>query len=200
MDRPTAIADAGVSLIANRGIRALTHHAIDDQLGLARGSTSYYARTRRDLIVLIVHRLTDQRQADLTRIQIAEPATPRRVAQAIAAAIQEASRRPAEYLARMALLLELAHDAELQRALSATSPVRAEARTAAELVLAGWGVADPEARADDLIGLIDGLMTQVIVRGTKLDVESILCAYFLGLLAQPEPADAGTAAPSPPGV
>lgn len=184
MDRPTAIADAGVALISSRGIRALTHHAIDDRLGLARGSASYYARTRRDLLALIVHRLSAQRHADLARFEVPEPATPVSIAHALAAALRKAVERPDEYLARMALLLELAHDAELREALSATSPVRAEARTAAELVLTQWGVADPAARANDLIGIIDGLLSQMIVRRTELDLESILRAYLLGLVAE----------------
>lgn len=192
MDRPMAIADAGVALIANRGIRALTHHAIDDELGIARGSTSYYARTRRDLIALIVNRLTQQRQQELTQLEIPEAASPTQVARAISKAIHQASQHPEQYLARMALLLELPHDADLRKPLSEASPIRAEARTVATQILTDWGVTNPQARAEDLIGVIDGLLSQTIVRGADLDLESILRAYLVGLLPKSGPAGRGS--------
>jgi DNA-binding transcriptional regulator YbjK len=56
-DRRAQIAEAGIAILASRGVRALTHLAIDRELGLPDGSTSYYARTRRDLIAVIVDRL-----------------------------------------------------------------------------------------------------------------------------------------------
>jgi len=59
-DRRAAIADAGIALVARDGIRALTHRAIDRDLGLAAGSTSYYLRTRRSLIEALVHRLVER--------------------------------------------------------------------------------------------------------------------------------------------
>ncbi len=183
MDRPTAIADAGVTLIATRGIRALTHHAIDDQLGLARGSTSYYARTRRDLIALIVRRLAEQRNEDLGGFTLPDPVTPDVAAELIAAAIERVAQRPNEYLARMALLIELPHDDDLRAGLTTSVPIRLAAQDAAGRILAQWGVPDPAARAADLIGLMDGLMAQVIIRRAPIDTAMILRAYLVGLQA-----------------
>lgn len=55
-DRRSEIAEAGIRVIAKLGVRALTHRAIDAELALPTGSTSYYARTRHDLVTLIVQR------------------------------------------------------------------------------------------------------------------------------------------------
>ena len=65
-DRREQIAAAGLTLLATRGIRALTHRAIDEELGLPAGSTSYYARTKRDLVNLIVQRLAGSAGNDAT--------------------------------------------------------------------------------------------------------------------------------------
>ena len=65
MGRREHIGDAGVRLIARDGVHALTHLQVDTEAGLPRGSTSYYARTRRDLLALVVNRLSDGSQADI---------------------------------------------------------------------------------------------------------------------------------------
>ncbi|WFR73994.1 TetR family transcriptional regulator [Prescottella defluvii] len=41
--RTALIADAAVTLIAQQGLRALTHRAVDRAAGIPEGSTSYYA-------------------------------------------------------------------------------------------------------------------------------------------------------------
>lgn len=72
MDRRTLIADATITLLGSDGARALTHRAVDTQAGLPMGSTSFYCRTRLDLLTLALTRhaaldLADV-QADGTRL------------------------------------------------------------------------------------------------------------------------------------
>lgn len=50
MGRKAQIAKAVVTLLGARGSRGLTHRAIDEYLGLPPGSTSYYYRTKIDLL------------------------------------------------------------------------------------------------------------------------------------------------------
>lgn len=57
-DRRTLIADSAIEVVARDGVRALTHRAVDSEAGLPSGSTSYYCRTRAQLITLTVERLT----------------------------------------------------------------------------------------------------------------------------------------------
>ncbi|WP_328524414.1 TetR/AcrR family transcriptional regulator [Kribbella sp. NBC_00359] len=56
-DRRDAIADAAIHLVATRGLRGLTHRAVDAEAGLPPGSTSYYLRTRNALLTACVNRM-----------------------------------------------------------------------------------------------------------------------------------------------
>lgn len=64
-DHKTLIADAAVALLASAGARGLTHRAVDAQAGLPMGSTSFYCRTRLDLLSLALSRHAALDLADL---------------------------------------------------------------------------------------------------------------------------------------
>ena len=57
-DRRMLIADSAIEVVARDGVRALTHRAVDSEAGLPSGSTSYYCRTRAQLVALTVERVT----------------------------------------------------------------------------------------------------------------------------------------------
>lgn len=63
--RRQLLADTALAVIGTSGIRALTHHRVDDDAGLPRGSTSYYCRRRVDLLRLALERLYVLDEADL---------------------------------------------------------------------------------------------------------------------------------------
>src|SRR4051794_38005565 len=58
-DRRTGILDAALSVLADDGMRALTHRAVDAAAGIAPGSTSYYFRTRAALVAGCIDRLVE---------------------------------------------------------------------------------------------------------------------------------------------
>ncbi|QGV81760.1 TetR/AcrR family transcriptional regulator [Streptomyces ficellus] len=58
--RADLIADAALTLLVERGMRGLTHRAVDETAGLPQGSTSNYARTRQALLEAAVRRLADR--------------------------------------------------------------------------------------------------------------------------------------------
>ncbi|MEU1215301.1 TetR/AcrR family transcriptional regulator [Streptomyces sp. NPDC005791] len=58
--RADLIADAALSLLAERGMRGLTHRAVDERAGLPQGSTSNHARTRQALLEAAVRRLAER--------------------------------------------------------------------------------------------------------------------------------------------
>ncbi|MEU5009670.1 TetR/AcrR family transcriptional regulator [Streptomyces sp. NPDC021749] len=64
--RPRLIADAALALLAERGMRGLTHRAVDEAAGLPLGSTSNLARTREALLETAVRRLAEREAAVLT--------------------------------------------------------------------------------------------------------------------------------------
>src|SRR5690606_4550867 len=57
-DRRSQIVRGAIDLIATRGIRALTHRAVDTHLELPPGSTSYCFRTRNALIEAVADGIT----------------------------------------------------------------------------------------------------------------------------------------------
>ncbi|MER5442708.1 TetR family transcriptional regulator [Streptomyces sp. NPDC002790] len=57
LSRADRIADAALALLAERGMRGLTHRAVDEAAGLPQGSTSNHARTRLALLESAVRRL-----------------------------------------------------------------------------------------------------------------------------------------------
>ena len=79
-DRQDAIADAAIHLVATRGLRGLTHRAVDAEAGLPPGSTSYYLRTRNALLTACVQRMLgrDLRHATHHRDPPSHDATARR--------------------------------------------------------------------------------------------------------------------------
>ncbi|MGW0792453.1 TetR/AcrR family transcriptional regulator [Streptomyces sp. NPDC002911] len=60
LSRAYLIADAALSLLAERGMRGLTHRAVDERAGLPQGSTSNHARTRQALLEAAVRRLAER--------------------------------------------------------------------------------------------------------------------------------------------
>ncbi|WP_328890163.1 TetR/AcrR family transcriptional regulator [Streptomyces sp. NBC_00316] len=58
--RSDLITDAALALLAERGMRGLTHRAVDERAGLPQGSTSNHARTRQALLEATVRRLAER--------------------------------------------------------------------------------------------------------------------------------------------
>jgi len=176
-DRRAAIADAAITIIGSRGMRALTHRAIDQALALPDGSTSYYLRTRRALLERVVRRLAERTEEDLRVAQVPAPAGTESTADpvtALADRLDDMSRRVgalldrmigarrADSLARYALTIELATDPVLHGALAAGQPLREMAAAA----LARLGAPDPAVQALDLVSMTDGLVYDRLV-GTR---------------------------------
>lgn len=58
--RRSALADAGIAVLAREGSRGLTHRAIDDEAGAPRGTTSNYFRSRDALITGLFERIGER--------------------------------------------------------------------------------------------------------------------------------------------
>lgn len=188
MGRREQIADAGVRLIARRGIRALTHLSVDEEAGLPRGSTSYYARTRHALTALVVNRLSEGTQADLDGLTIPTTLTRAEAVQVAVGFLDHLARRGDAQAARFALLFELRDDAELRILLTVEAPVRALLVDKAAALLRATGITDPSRHATDLVALVDALLMYRTAQAAPVDVACVLRAYLDGLEpAEPEP-------------
>lgn len=79
-DRRICIADAAIELLGTQGARALTHRGVDALAGLPVGSTSFYCRTKAELLSLTLMRhaaldMADM-QADAARLNGSELTLP----------------------------------------------------------------------------------------------------------------------------
>ncbi|SCF98065.1 TetR/AcrR family transcriptional regulator [Streptomyces sp. Ncost-T10-10d] len=75
--RADLITDAALALLAERGMRGLTHRAVDERAGLPQGSTSNYARTRQSLLEVTVQRLAEREARVLAPGELLVPGTSR---------------------------------------------------------------------------------------------------------------------------
>lgn len=179
------IADAAIGIVAREGLRALTHRAVDRDLALPAGSTSYYARTRRQLIALMVHRLAGRTRVDMP--PAVRPTSPAGAAQTLAAMLDRLAERPGDHRARYALVVDLADDPELHAVLTSASPVRAGLLAAAAATLRGIGAPDPGKHAPALVALADGLLFDRVAGSgvdpaSRPDAATTIEAYLRGLL------------------
>lgn len=185
VDRRQAIAEAAIVIVSERGIRALTHRAIDQHLQLPAGSTSYYLRTRKALLAAVVQRLADRTAADLRGAVPTDsssddvpvppgrghsPADRSAALDTLALAAGNVldrmiGDRRADSLARFALTLELATEPDLHVLLAAGRPLRDIAAAA----LTRLGAEDPAADAADLVSYADGLVFDRLVGARSLD-------------------------------
>lgn len=187
MDRREAIAVAAVELVAEGGSHALTHRRIDRRLGLAEGTTSNYARTRRDLVRLVINRV-----AQIAELRATAEPMPGTVDQAVGqltAAFEATVARGVDTRARMALSIDCVHDPELHELLTTRSPVRARLLDEAATLLKALGVAEPADRAVDFVGIMNGLLYDRLVgngvRGVRVDAAAVLRAWLIGIGARP---------------
>ncbi|MEV7180030.1 TetR family transcriptional regulator C-terminal domain-containing protein [Kitasatospora sp. NPDC093679] len=173
-NRRTLLADAALDVLANEGIRGLTHRAVDRAAGMPTGTTSAYFRTRSALLTGLVTRLVQLDQAELQALaeQLPVPRTAEEMVDGVALLARhrltgEGRRRS---LARYACTVESVRDPELREILI---PRENAGRESVRLFLAAHGVADVEARSQILLSCIDGLVFDGLVSGGDVSREAI---------------------------
>ncbi|MFF5970488.1 TetR/AcrR family transcriptional regulator [Streptomyces sp. NPDC012769] len=70
--RVRALLDAAVGVIAEEGLRGLTHRAVDARAEVPAGSTSYYFRTRQALLAAVVAFIAEHEVADIEAATVSE--------------------------------------------------------------------------------------------------------------------------------
>lgn len=192
--RREVIADAAIALLAERGMRGLTHRAVDEAAGLPQGSTSNRARTRAALLELAVQRLAEREGAVLRVGDLPPPGDdPEQLADALAGLLHRfLARHRTLLLARYELALEATRRPELRAIYDRAGATFGDA---AHALLAGWGSADPDRHAQELIAWTDGMMflhTAGRVSGSRAPTRARLRAGYEDLLR-------GMLGGSPPG-
>ena len=157
-DRRTVILDAALRVLAEHGMRGLTHRAVDAAAEIAPGSTSYYFRSRSALVEGCVTRLVEVDES--TAVPAASSMT--LVDAVVGVAVAMATTGRYRTLARYELSLAAVREPGLRTALVAGGDT---IRALAARALAAAGAADPAAAAAELAALLDGLVFTALVRG-----------------------------------
>ncbi|MFH7334339.1 TetR/AcrR family transcriptional regulator [Streptomyces sp. KHY 26] len=173
-DRRTLLADTAISVLADTGIRGLTHRAVDRAADLPAGTTSAYYRTRQALLTALVRRLVAVDQAELEGMgeRVPVPRTAAELTAGIGELIRvrltgDGRRRT---LARYACVVESVYHPELREILV---PRENRARRSVCEFLAAQGVADAEERTVWLLLCVDGLVFDRLVNGGGVRDEEI---------------------------
>ncbi|UEL28506.1 TetR/AcrR family transcriptional regulator [Pseudarthrobacter sp. L1SW] len=170
-DRRTELMDAALTVVADKGMKGLTHRAVDAAAQFPEGTTSNYYRSRAALVEAVLERLLE---LDAALLEEQGPAGPPQDIEELA-----------DQLSRLVLALA-ERQAGLTRARMALSLDRPESVTAGhfrlvgglEQALAALGVADASARARDVADYGDGVLLHLLTvrRDEQPDAAAIAAA------------------------
>lgn len=170
-DRRMELMDAALKLVADNGMKGLTHRAVDAAAHLPQGTTSNYYRSRTALVEAVLDRLLE---LDAALLQDQGPA-----------GLPQNVEELAAQLADLVLALAGQHQG-LTRARLALSLDQPESVTAGhfrlvgglEKALAVLGIADAPGRARDLADYGDGVLLHLLTvrRDEQPDAAAIAAA------------------------
>lgn len=185
-DRKTLIADTAIELLGELGARGLTHRAVDTKAGLPAGSTSFYCRSRLDLLTLTLQRHAALDLADLetdARHMVQGRLTVEGLIELLAERVADwlsPTKRP-RLVARFELFLIASHEPELARIVGQQ---RQFFLRATEAALSQAGVYDPQATAPAVVALVDGLLLDQVGTNAPILSPAARKATFQRLLGE----------------
>ncbi|MEU3483135.1 TetR/AcrR family transcriptional regulator [Streptomyces sp. NPDC033754] len=158
--RAERIGDAALELLVERGMRGLTHRAVDERAGLPQGSTSNHARTRQALLETAVRRQVHWEARVLTPDELpgagGTPPTADALVDALALALHRyLTDHRALLVSRYELALEATRRPELRAFFDAAGSAFHDPLVA---TMTAAGSPEPERHALSLIAWCEGLM------------------------------------------
>ncbi|WP_327357679.1 TetR/AcrR family transcriptional regulator [Streptomyces sp. NBC_01304] len=155
--RAELIADTALALLTERGMRGLTHRAVDELAELPQGSTSNHARTRLALLEAAVRRQAEREARVLTPQEMPDPAGGlESLAEGLAVALHRSVAEERDLVvSRYELALEATRRPELRAYYDRAGAQFREPLTA---LLRAAGSKDPERHTLSLVAWCDGLM------------------------------------------
>ena len=195
-DRRLLLLDAAIQVLGERGVRAVTHRAVDAEAGLAVGSTANCFATRESLFAAIVERVAErERRAFDDRALTVCPISPAELGRTLGAfARDSADRDRALTLSRYALLVESANNPGLREHMAVTG-----ARVSAWM--SNWlrmiGSTDPDLHVHLLGNYVTGLVLhQLAIPDPHFDPTDKIVAFLRTLIQAPPPSSIRNAAES----
>ncbi|MFG2503615.1 TetR/AcrR family transcriptional regulator [Streptomyces sp. NPDC048441] len=188
--RTELIADTALALLTERGMRGLTHRAVDEAAGLPQGSTSNYARTRLALLEAVVRRQAEREAAVLAPGELLDPTGDREpFIASLALALHRYLTGDHRQLlvSRYELALEATRRPELRAYYDAAG---AQFRKPLTAMLRAAGSPDPERHTLALVAWCDGLMFSCVAGSyhstvpTEEDLRSGFRELLRGMLGE----------------
>lgn len=136
--RRMALLDAAIQILGERGVRAVTHRAVDAEAGVSTGSTANYFSTRDALFAAIVERFAERERQNFEELATSfVPTTPAELGRALGSFVRRGTDQDRTLtLCRCALLVESANNPGLREHMAVTG-ARVGAWATAWLRLAG---------------------------------------------------------------
>jgi DNA-binding transcriptional regulator YbjK len=114
--------DAAIQILGERGVRAVTHRAVDAEAGVGAGSTANYFSTREALFAAIVERFAERERQNFEELATTVvPTTPAELGRALGTFVRHGTTRNRTLtLCRCALLVESANNPGLREHMAIT--------------------------------------------------------------------------------
>jgi AcrR family transcriptional regulator len=192
--RRELLLDAAIEVLGQRGVRAVTHRAVDVEAGVGVGSTANYFATRDALFAAIVERASERERRNFEDLAVTVvPTGPAALGRALAAFAREGvGTNRTLTLSRYALLVEAANNPGLREPM-ATTGARVGAWSVGWLRLAGS--TDPERHAHVVGNFLNGLVLQQLALPDPHFDPTDKIVSMLESLVEPRRARAGTGGP-----
>lgn len=162
--RRRELLDAGLHVVADEGLRGLTHRAVDRRAGLPQGSCSAYLRTRKALQAAltehVAHTLADDVDALALELQQGVGA-PERAIELVLRLFQRWVDERELLLAKLELSLEASRDPELAALLASW---RARLVDVVDDIMAAREKAHSAERAETLVSSFDGILFAALLK------------------------------------
>ncbi|MEV4220712.1 hypothetical protein [Nonomuraea sp. NPDC049725] len=183
--RSRRAADAAIEVLADEGMRGLTHRAVDARAGLPPGSTSSCFRTRLALLDALLARMLELDEASIVRLPPDAWSSRERVAATLAGLLAHwLGPARTRTRARMELYLDAALHAALRAQLDAAS-ARFLHLAATGLRAAGVPGADDAARM--LVAQLDGVLFDALARPLPVAAQPAWLEYAARTIAHSIP-------------
>lgn len=180
-DRRSLLLDAAIDVLGTRGMRALTHRAVDAAAALPPGSTSNHFRTREALLAGVLRRILEREQLIWAgRATEVSTLTAPAVASALGLLVEQLTTTDRVLSqARRAIFVEAA----VQPALGAEiGHLQEEVGGWLEPLLDSLGSGDPAGDTHHLLALLDGLVVnQLTIPRADFDPTRAVAALLDGL-------------------
>ena len=162
--RRRLLLDAALRVIADEGLKGLTHRAVDRQAGLPEGSTSAYWRTRQALQAALTEYVANALLADVDRLaeemRDCGPGEQAGMEGALELFLRWLDQREL-LVARLELTMAASRDAELAQLLA---DHRSRLVTIVDEIMTAAGKEHSEERAEALVASYDGILLAALLK------------------------------------